>query len=759
MLDAACEAGVIEPSRARQFLQRYADRIEARADELVDLAHQETQLPKSPRLKDVELPRTTSQLRQAALAATDRSWALPTIDRRLNIRSIHAPIGPVVVFGPNNFPFAFNAVSGGDFAAAIAVGNPVIARAHPDHPRTCSALASIAIECARECGLPRGAVQFVESCSADDGLRLVSDPRVGATAFTGSRRSGLALKEAADRAGKPIYLEMSSVNPVVITPGPLRDRGDRIADEFVTSSLMGCGQFCTNPGLVVLQDDPSTKLFIDAVADRLRAATCGEMLSRSVVDHLEAAVRTLVEAGAQVVTGGKRVNDTSFENSLLLASARQFMCNPQVFQTEAFGNACLVVVCSGSDEVVAVLQMLDGNLTGTIYADDASYEKIEKALRGKVGRLLNDKMPTGVAVSPAMQHGGPFPATGHPGFTAVGIPASLRRFTKLECYDNVPEHRLPPALRAAPVVRVIDSHTAGEPTRVVISGGPDLGAGSIADRLKVFRDKHDDFRRAIVTEPRGSDVLVGALLCEPVDKSCAAGVIFFNNVGYLGMCGHGMIGVAVTLVHLGRIGAGRHMVETPVGQVTVNLLDSNTVAIDNVESYRHLKDVTVNVEGVGPVTGDVAWGGNWFFLVSEPRRDLSLAGADLLVDLTWRIRQALERAGVTGRDGAVIDHVELFGPPTDPSIADSRNFVLCPGKAFDRSPCGTGTSAKLACLVADGKLKPGQVYRQQSITGTVFEGTVRLVDGRVLPTIRGQAFVTGETNLLFDPNDPFRGGL
>jgi 4-hydroxyproline epimerase len=307
-------------------------------------------------------------------------------------------------------------------------------------------------------------------------------------------------------------------------------------------------------------------------------------------------------------------------------------------------------------------------------------------------------------------------------------------------------------------IQVIDSHTAGEPTRVVVAGGPDLGRGSLAERRARFREEFDASRSAIVNEPRGSDVLVGALLCEPTDPSCVAGVIFFNNVGYLGMCGHGTICVAVTLAHLGRIAPGEHRLETPVGVVTFRYEGGGRVSVENVPSYRLAKGVTVNVDSAGPVTGDVAWGGNWFFLVEKHGQRLELANVGPLTDYTWRIRQALTRQGVTGADGAEIDHVELFGAPRDPAC-QSRNFVLCPGGAYDRSPCGTGTSAKLACLYADGKLKEGQVWRQESILGSVFEGTVRAESDRVIPRITGSAYVCAEATLLLDPADPFEMGI
>jgi 4-hydroxyproline epimerase len=307
-------------------------------------------------------------------------------------------------------------------------------------------------------------------------------------------------------------------------------------------------------------------------------------------------------------------------------------------------------------------------------------------------------------------------------------------------------------------ISVIDSHTAGEPTRCVLSGGPDLGGGSLTSRMEQLRNQHDYLRRAILCEPRGSDVVVGAWLIEADSPDCAAAVIFFNNAGYLGMCGHGMIGVAVTLAHMGRINPGVHSIETPVGVVRVRLHSPDAATIDNVPAYRHRAAVDVNVPGYGVVTGDVAWGGNWFFLVGNHPLKLELRNVEELTSFTWETRKALNSAGITGADGAEIDHIELFGPPHN-AANHSRNFVLCPGKAYDRSPCGTGTSAKMACLVADGKLTEGQVWKQEGILGTVFEGRVRLKDGQVYPSILGSAYVTAEATLFFDPADPFRHGI
>jgi 4-hydroxyproline epimerase len=309
-------------------------------------------------------------------------------------------------------------------------------------------------------------------------------------------------------------------------------------------------------------------------------------------------------------------------------------------------------------------------------------------------------------------------------------------------------------------IHVIDSHTGGEPTRVVVTGGPDLGLGTLLERRDRFRRDHDQFRSAVVNEPRGSDVLVGALLCEPIDPDCVAGVIFFNNVGYLNMCGHGAIGVAVTLAHLGRLdpARGHYRLETPVGIVGISTDGPNRTTIENVASYRFREHVTVEVPDVGPVTGDIAWGGNWFFLVHDHGQTLHVSRVEALTDYTWRIRQALLAHGITGEAGAEIDHIELTGTPADPAN-DARNFVLCPGKAYDRSPCGTGTSANLACLMAAGKLQEGQVWRQEGILGSVFACAARVDHGKIIPRITGEAFITAESQLMIDSNDPFGYGV
>jgi 4-hydroxyproline epimerase len=319
-----------------------------------------------------------------------------------------------------------------------------------------------------------------------------------------------------------------------------------------------------------------------------------------------------------------------------------------------------------------------------------------------------------------------------------------------------------PTIVCMKTLTVIDSHTGGEPTRLVIEGGPELGRGPLSERLEIFRRDFDRVRAGVVNEPRGSDVIVGALLCEPHAPDCSAGVIFFNNVGFLGMCGHGTIGLIASLAHMGRIAAGVHRIETPVGIVEAELHDDRSVTVRNVPAYRYRQRVPLDVPGLGRVHGDIAWGGNWFFLVSDHGQSLEFSKVETLTDTTWAIRAALEANGITGEGGALIDHIELFADSGRADI-DSRNFVLCPGKAYDRSPCGTGTSAKVACLAADGKLAAGALWRQESIIGSVFDASYEtggdLAPGYVRPRIRGTAHVNAESKFIFADDDPFAWGI
>lgn len=450
---AARELRSVPRGAVADFLDAFADRIDAAAATLVEAAHRETALPSEPRLGSIELPRTVDQLRQAARACRDGTWTSATIDTAAGIRSMFAPLGaPVAVFGPNNFPFAFNSASGGDFVAAIAAGNPVIAKANTSHPMTTMLLAEEAIAAVREVGLPKAMVQLIYRLRHEDGIEFAGHRKLGAIGFTGSRSGGLTLKAAADASGIPAYFEMSSVNPVFVLPGALATRPTEIAEEFYRSCTLGVGQFCTSPGIVVVPAGHDGDAFVEVCESFFAEGDAGVLLGSS--DHLARAVATLESAGAEVRVGGAPVGEVGFKfaNTLFATSGKAFLSNPAALQTEAFGPVSLIVRSEGVEEMVLIARVLDGNLTGSIYADEGGsdehhYEKLEPELRQRVGRLLNDKMPTGVAVSPAMNHGGPYPSTGHPGFTAVGIPASIHRFAALHSYDNVSQRRLPVELR------------------------------------------------------------------------------------------------------------------------------------------------------------------------------------------------------------------------------------------------------------------------------------------------------------------------
>ncbi len=465
--EAALALRSVKPADIAQFLEKCADNIEASSGELIERANLETALPVEPRLRMIELPRTTNQLRKAAAAARDLSWCHATIDTETNIRSKHGSLGgPVIIFGPNNFPFAFNSISGGDFASAIAAGNPVIAKANPGHPGATKILAEAVFKALNPTGLPPATVQLIYHTTPELGFGMVSHENAGAIAFTGRRDSGLKLKEAADKAGKPIYLEMSSINPVFILPGAIRERSHEICKDLFGACSLGAGQFCTNPGLVILQKGEGTEQFIHDLSQQFSQHAPGILLTSEAPQTIASAIRKLAAAGAQLIVGGKELvgESYSYANTLLRVSGDVFLQNPTELQTEVFGTASLIVVVEDQQQMLEVALHLEGNLTGCIYSntqgsDDEIYIRIEPILRSKVGRLLNDKMPTGVAVVPSMNHGGSYPATGHPGFTAVGIPASMLRFAALHCYDNVRPHRLP--------VELLDKNPTGRMWRSI----------------------------------------------------------------------------------------------------------------------------------------------------------------------------------------------------------------------------------------------------------------------------------------------------
>jgi 2,5-dioxopentanoate dehydrogenase len=456
-LDAAVGAAPalasLPGARIADFLERYADRLAARGDDLVAIAHAESGLAVKPRLADVELPRTLDQLRQAAAAAREGTWRMGMIDSQRNIRSAAFGLGPVVVFPPANFPLAYGAVTGGDFAAAIAAGNPVIAKAHPGHPGVSRLAADEALAAAGETGLPPATVQLVHGISMADGARLVADGRVGGTGFTGGQEAGKRLYAAAAAAGRVIWVEMGSLNPVVLLPGALAERGAEIAGELTASVTGSAGQFCTKPGFVFLINDEAATTFATAVAERFLAIGAQVLLGKVGRERLVSAIAQLEKAGARVLAGGG-VGDSPCSHSptLLAVPAADLVARPQSLLIEAFGNATVLVQCASVGELMQAVACVPGALAASLYSakdgrDDATVGQVAAELVARAGRIIENRMPTGLAVTPPMQHGGPWPSAGPPFFSAVGMPWSILRFARRICFDGWSHQRLPECLR------------------------------------------------------------------------------------------------------------------------------------------------------------------------------------------------------------------------------------------------------------------------------------------------------------------------
>ena len=462
-VSAAAELARLPGDALGGFLDRYAARLEARGTDLVALAHAETGLAVKPRLADVELPRTLDQLRQAAAAAREGTWRMAMIDRQKNIRSAAFGLGPVVVLPPANFPLAYGAVTGGDFAAAIAGGNPVIAKAHRSHPAVSLLAAQEAVAALRETGLPASTVQLLHGVA--DGERLVADPRVGGTGFTGSEHAGKKLFAAASAAGRVIWVEMGSINPVVLLPGALAERGAEIAGELTTSVTGSAGQFCTKPGVVFLVDDAAGAAFVSGLAERFAAIAPQVLLGPGGRDRLVAAVTAVRGAGAALVAGGTTgAGRCTHAPTLLEVPATDLLARPAELLIEAFGNVTLVVRCRSLEELARGVDCVQGSLGASLYAardgrDDEAFAAIAPALVHRAGRIIENRMPTGLAVTPPMQHGGPWPSAGPPFYSAVGMPWTILRFARRICFDGWTEARLPEIVR--------DAAPAGLPWRYV----------------------------------------------------------------------------------------------------------------------------------------------------------------------------------------------------------------------------------------------------------------------------------------------------
>ena len=453
---AARDLASLPVERLAAFLERFAERLAARGEELVAAAQAETGLAAKPRLADVELPRTLDQLRQAAESAREQTWRMAMIDTQKNIRAAGFGLGPVVVFPPANFPFAYGCVTGGDVAAAIAAGNPVIAKAHPGHPTVSRLAAEEALAATRETGLPAATLQLLHGLENADGERLVADPRVGATGFTGSEAAGKKLFAAASAAGKVIWVEMGSINPVVLLPGALAERGGEIAGELTASVTGSAGQFCTKPGLVFFVGDAAGNAFVPRVAAAFGEIGPQVLLGEAGCRRLCAGIEGLVTAGARLLAGGAgSAGPASHLPTLLEVSGRELLAHPESFVVEAFGNATLLVRCDSLEELAAAAACAHGSLGASLYCakdgrDDAAFTVIAPVLVARAGRVIENRMPTGLAVTPPMQHGGPWPSAAPPFFSAVGFPWSILRFARRICFDGWTESRLPEIVRDAP---------------------------------------------------------------------------------------------------------------------------------------------------------------------------------------------------------------------------------------------------------------------------------------------------------------------
>ncbi len=453
---AAAELATLPAERLAAFLERFADRLEARGENLVAVAHAETGLAVKPRLADIELPRTLDQIRQAAESAREETWRMAMIDTSKNVRAACFGLGPVVVFPPTNFPLAYGCVTGGDMAAAIAAGNPVIAKAHRGHPGVSKIAAEEALAAAQETGLPAATVQLLHGIDRADGERLVADPRVGATGFTGSEVAGKKLFSAASAAGKVIWVEMGSINPVVLLPGALAERSAAIAGDLAMSVTGSAGQFCTKPGLVFLVGDAAGEAFMQAATEKFAVVGPQVLLGEAGCQRLCDGIAALVKAGATILAGESvAAGPAKHVPTLLSVSGADLIAQPGKLVVEAFGNATLLVVCTSLDELAKAFSCAHGSLGASVYCakdgrDDAAFATLTPLVLARAGRIIENRMPTGLAVTPPMQHGGPWPSSGPPFFSAVGMPWTILRFARRICFDGWTESRLPAIVRDAP---------------------------------------------------------------------------------------------------------------------------------------------------------------------------------------------------------------------------------------------------------------------------------------------------------------------
>lgn len=439
-----------------EFLNLIADEIEKNTEELCQTAHAETGLAIKSYLGDVDLADMIHQLRAAAGFCLDRTWQEATIDSHSNVRSIRGPLsGPIVIFGPANMPFSRNSCGGTDFACAIAAGNSVIAKSNPNHPLTCLKLARIIHSAVQKLELPRSLIQFFFNTTADLGFRLAAHPMIGALAFTGTRKAGMALKESADHAGNLAFINMSGLNPVLLLPGSIAERKGQIAREIVTAVLSNDGQSCRKPGVFFLVENKESSTLIRSIVDEFNANQCKPLLTDLVARNLDSLVAGFIRLGARKLTRKEFYQPSPFvyPDTILHIDVKTWLKQSSQFQEEAFGPVTIFVTLENESQFEAAVKTIENSSSISIYShtsgdDDLIYNRLASLVRRKAARLLNDRMPTASAAGMAMVSGGAWPASNHPGFTFAGLPAAIKRFTALHCFDGVKHDRLPPDLRS-----------------------------------------------------------------------------------------------------------------------------------------------------------------------------------------------------------------------------------------------------------------------------------------------------------------------
>ena len=785
----------LAPERRAEFLRAIAQQTMALGESLLARAEAETALP-AARLES-ERARTVSQTLLFAELIEEGSWVGARIDRALperkpqprpDMRRMLFPVGPVAVFGASNFPLAFS-VAGGDTVSALAAGCPVVVKAHPAHPGTSELSASAIQRAARETGMPEGVFSMLHGTSPEVGITLVTHPAIRSAAFTGSLRAGRTLYDAAALRPEPIpvFAEMGSSNPVFLLPGALQERGETIAKGFAASVTLGSGQFCTNPGVVVLVDSPPATAFLHSAGDLLAETTAGTMVHAGIKTAYDQSVADVTRIpGVRVAAraqGAGAHPETEAHAALLLTDAETYL-GQAALASEIYGPASVAVRCASRHEMVRIARGAARPPHGHDPRHGEGPRRFLRARRrpppesgtSRLQRLPDGRrgLPRDAARRPVprddrlarnlgrLGRDPPLRPTGLlPGLSAVGAArrAPQRKSARaLEAGRRRPDEgsrmkRLPES------IEVVDSHTEGEPTRVVIGGWPELSAPTMEGRREELATQFEDLWRAVVLEPRGHDAIVGALLTPPVTRGAVAGVIYFDNVGPIWMCGHGTIGVVRTLEHLGRISPGKVRLDTAVGTVGAELAVDGLVTIENVPARLLAKDVAVEVPGVGRVVGDVAYGGNWFFLARDGVERVEPDNLERLRTVTLGIQRALAAQGITGQGGSggrPCHSVWGAGPRRrrQPQLRPLPRRRLRP---LALRHGNLGEDGRPACA-RRARPRVGATGRSRSREASS-RGWLEEHDGQLWPRIQGRAYVTGRATLYFDPRDPFRAGL